>query len=99
MKLGCFNYTHTQIISITNLFVKRNVLIESARIARGNIKPLDELEASNFDALIIPGGFGIAKNLSDFATRDINMNVDKEVERVMREFECGKKPIGYRYHY
>ena len=41
----------------------RNVLVESARIARGNIKSLSGLEASNFDAVIFPGGFGAAKNL------------------------------------
>ena len=41
----------------------RNVLVESARIARGNIKPLDQLSAGQFDALVFPGGFGAAKNL------------------------------------
>ena len=45
---------------------KRNVLIESARIARGKIKALSAFDASNFDALIFPGGFGAAKNLSTF---------------------------------
>ena len=45
------------------------MLIESSRIARGNIKDLKDLKAENFDALIVPGGFGAAKNLSDFATK------------------------------
>ena len=47
----------------------RNVMAESARIARGNVKPLNELKSSDFDALFIPGGFGAAKNLCSFATR------------------------------
>ncbi|EPN20295.1 isoprenoid biosynthesis protein with amidotransferase-like domain, partial [Pseudomonas syringae pv. actinidiae ICMP 19070] len=45
----------------------RNVLIESARIARGEVKDIREANADDFDALIIPGGFGSAKNLSDLA--------------------------------
>ena len=45
----------------------RNVLVESARISRGAISPLSDLDASSADALIIPGGFGAAKNLSNFA--------------------------------
>jgi len=45
----------------------RNVLIESARIARGNVKPLSDFKASNFDVLLFPGGFGAAKNLSSLA--------------------------------
>jgi len=48
---------------------KRNVLVESARIARGDIQNLAEVDASQMDALIIPGGFGAAKNLSDFAVK------------------------------
>ena len=43
--------------------VIRNVLVESARIARGNIKPLSQLSSSQFDAVVFPGGFGAAKNL------------------------------------
>jgi enhancing lycopene biosynthesis protein 2 len=47
----------------------RNVMIESSRITRGDIKDLTELKASNYDALFVPGGFGVAKNLSDFAVK------------------------------
>jgi len=43
--------------------VVRNVLVESARIARGNVKPLEQLSAAQFDAVVFPGGFGAAKNL------------------------------------
>lgn len=77
------------------LFRQRNVLTEAARIARGKIKSLNNLNASNFDALIVPGGFGVAKNLSNFVSHGTNMTVDTDVQRVLKEFEVGKKPIGY----
>ena len=54
---------------------KRNVLTESARIARGNVKDLSILNASDYDAIIIPGGFGAAKNLSNFAFKGGDMTV------------------------
>ena len=47
----------------------RNVLVESARIARGNVKPLSQFKASEYDALLFPGGYGAAKNLSDWAIK------------------------------
>lgn len=72
----------------------RNVLTESARIARGNVKSLTELLAKDFDAVIIPGGFGAAKNLSSFATSGPDMTVLPDVERVLKEFHDAKKPIG-----
>ncbi|CAH1400701.1 unnamed protein product [Nezara viridula] len=75
---------------------KRNVLNESARIARGNIQNLCKLieTQSNFSAVIFPGGFGAAKNLSDYAINGINFSIQPEVEQVMKDFHCAKKPIG-----
>jgi enhancing lycopene biosynthesis protein 2 len=73
---------------------KRNVLVESARIARGNIKPLSELHAANFDGLIFPGGFGAAKNLSDYAFKGASVQVLPEVEKVIKDFALSHKPIG-----
>uniref|UniRef100_A0A8B9CSD2 DJ-1/PfpI domain-containing protein n=1 Tax=Anser brachyrhynchus TaxID=132585 RepID=A0A8B9CSD2_9AVES len=73
---------------------KRNVLVESARIARGNIKDLAKLDVKGLDALIIPGGFGVAKNLSTWATQGKNCTVSKEVEDVLKAFHAAKKPIG-----
>mmetsp|Transcript_7017 Transcript_7017/g.11786 ORF Transcript_7017/g.11786 Transcript_7017/m.11786 type:complete len:150 (+) Transcript_7017:35-484(+) len=64
----------------------RNALVESARIARGDVKKLDELKAADFDAVFVPGGFGAAKNLSDFAVKGEGMSVDPQVERVLLEF-------------
>ena len=71
----------------------RNVLVESARIARGHIKPLSELSSGTADAVVFPGGFGAAKNLSDFAVNGANMTVTDEVARVIKDFHSAKKPI------
>lgn len=73
---------------------KRNVLVESARIARGDIKDLAKVKATNLDALIIPGGFGAAKNLSDFAVKGPDASVHPEVQRILREMILSGKPIG-----
>jgi len=72
----------------------RNVLVESARIARGNVKPVTELNASSFDAVVVPGGFGAAKNLSTFAVDGPDMKVNTDVEKVLKDFHTAKKPIG-----
>jgi enhancing lycopene biosynthesis protein 2 len=71
----------------------RNVLVESARIARGKIKPLSELNAKDYDGIILPGGFGAAKNLSTYAIEGENYSVDTDVERVIKEFHSSRKPI------
>ena len=55
---------------------KRNVLEESSRIARGSIKDLETLKVADFDAILLPGGFGVAKNLSNFAFKNAEMTVD-----------------------
>jgi enhancing lycopene biosynthesis protein 2 len=72
----------------------RNVLVESARIARGKIKPLTDLDMREFDALIFPGGFGAAKNLCSFAFKGENCEVHPQVSRVVRDAASLRKPIG-----
>lgn len=72
----------------------RNVLVEAARIARGAIVPLSEIEAGDFDAVFLPGGFGAAKNLSNFAVEGANGSADPELTRVLRAFRAAGKPIG-----
>jgi len=72
----------------------RNVLIESARIARGNIKDLKEFIADDYDAIIFPGGFGAAKNLSTVAFDGPEASVNPEVERAVKEMLEKGKPIG-----
>jgi len=71
----------------------RNVLIESARIARGNIKALTELNVNDFDAVLFPGGFGAAKNLFTYAFDGANFTIDKEIENIIINFHASKKPI------
>ncbi len=73
---------------------KRNVLVESARIARGKISPLSNLNAADFDAAVFPGGFGAATNLCDFATRGADCTVNPEVARVVKQFHDAGKPVG-----
>jgi len=73
---------------------KRNVLVESARIARGDIKPLSKFNASDFDALMFPGGFGAAKNLSTFAFDNADCTVHPEVEKAVLDINEAGKPIG-----
>jgi enhancing lycopene biosynthesis protein 2 len=71
----------------------RNVLRESARIARGEIKALSEARMADFDALVMPGGYGVAKNLSSFATQGANADVDPDLLRLIGEAHAARKPI------
>lgn len=73
---------------------KRNVLVESARIARGKIKNLKDVKASDLDALIMPGGMGAAKNLSTFAIQGTDAQVNPEVKRLLNEMVSAGKPVG-----
>jgi len=73
---------------------RRNVLVESARIARGEIQEIAQIHEDQIDALIFPGGFGAAKNLCDFATAGEKCKVDGEVERLVKEMRRAGKPIG-----
>jgi enhancing lycopene biosynthesis protein 2 len=70
------------------------VLIESARIARGAIRDLSEYDPSQFDALIFPGGFGAAKNLSDFAFSGENCMINHDVEKAILKTSGKNKPVG-----
>jgi enhancing lycopene biosynthesis protein 2 len=72
----------------------RNVLVESARIARGNIKNLKDYNAGEYDALVIPGGLGVAKNLSTFAFDGPHCMVNEDVESAVRDTAAQSKPIG-----
>ncbi|WP_440867445.1 isoprenoid biosynthesis glyoxalase ElbB [Symbiopectobacterium purcellii] len=72
-----------------------NILVESARITRGNIQPLSQADASQLDALIVPGGFGLAKNLSDFATKGAACQVDESLALLTQEIYKQNKPIGF----
>lgn len=72
----------------------RNVLVESARIARGDIKDMAEVTGNDIDALIIPGGFGVAKNLCDYAMAGPECSINPDVYRLVSEVHLLQKPIG-----
>ena len=73
---------------------RRNALAESARIARGEIADVATAVATDLDAVVLPGGFGAAKVLSDFATKGSDCTADPEVARLIREMHAAGKPIG-----
>ena len=73
---------------------KRNMLVEAARIARGNILPLTQFDAENFDALVFPGGFGAAKNLFTYAYEGTKAKVREDIAQAIRSMHALHKPIG-----
>lgn len=87
---------HHVINHITGEVMKesRNVLTEAARIARGKILALTEYRAADYDALIFPGGFGVAKNLCTYAFDGPECHVDRVVEEAIRSTHKAGKPIG-----
>ncbi len=73
---------------------KRNVLVEAARICRGQVQSLKELQVENFDGLALPGGFGVAKNLCDWAQKGAACEVLPEMQKIILAFHAQSKPIG-----
>jgi enhancing lycopene biosynthesis protein 2 len=71
----------------------RNVLVESARIARGKVRDVASVQAKELDGLILPGGFGAAKNLCDFAVKGKDCTVHPEVARLVRDVHAQGKPV------
>lgn len=72
---------------------KRNVMVEAARIARGDIYEIKECSSEDFDALVLPGGFGVAKNFSQFAFQGFDTAVQESFSTVIHDFYRQKKPI------
>jgi enhancing lycopene biosynthesis protein 2 len=70
----------------------RNVLTESARIARGEIRDVKDVSADELDALIIPGGFGAAKNLCSFAVDGPECTIQEDVAKLVRDVVAKGKP-------
>jgi enhancing lycopene biosynthesis protein 2 len=87
-------FTETNHLTMKETGAKRNVLVESARIARGNIKNIKDVTAADLDAVIFPGGFGAAKNLCDFAAKGADASIQPDVARLIREMAKARKPIG-----
>ncbi|MBI1921407.1 MAG: isoprenoid biosynthesis glyoxalase ElbB [Geobacter sp.] len=73
---------------------RRNVLAESARIARGRIRNISDVKAADLDAVIFPGGYGAAKNLCNFAEKGAGASIHPDVARLLKEMALAKKPIG-----
>jgi len=73
----------------------RNVLVEAARIARGELVALDEIHADDLDALVVPGGFGAAKNLCDFAVQGAECTIDPQLGELIRTLHAQGKPMGF----
>lgn len=73
---------------------KRNMLVEAARIARGAVLPVSELLAAEYDAVVLPGGYGAAKNLCTFAFKGSQGSVRPELQKILTSFHAAKKPIG-----
>ncbi|MCB5310003.1 isoprenoid biosynthesis glyoxalase ElbB [Yersinia massiliensis] len=74
---------------------QRNALVESARIARGQVAPLSSADSTQLDALIVPGGFGAAKNLSDFAIKGSECAIDPDLAKLVQSMHKSGKPIGF----
>ena len=72
----------------------RNVLVEAARIARGNISDLAGVTAADLHGLVFPGGFGAAKNLCTFAFDGPEGEIHPDVRRLIQEVHAARKPIG-----
>lgn len=72
---------------------RRNVLVESARIARGKIRPVTAVRAAELDGVVLPGGYGAAKNISTFAADGADCSVDPGVAALLREMHAQGKPI------
>ena len=72
----------------------RNVMLEAARIVRGKIIDVDPALADKLDALIIPGGYGVAKNICNYAFEGVNCTVEPKVEALIQRMHSQKKPIG-----
>ena len=73
---------------------KRNMLVEAARIARGKIKPLDDFNVEDFDAVVFPGGYGVAKNFFDYAFKGTKASTDPQIAQIIKEIRAAGKPLG-----
>lgn len=98
-EVQCFAPDITQMHVINHLTGEvmpetRNVLVEAARLTRGNINPLATANAADFDALIVPGGFGAAKNLSTFATEGSAMSINGDFLAFAQAMHQAGKPVG-----
>ncbi len=88
------NFYTKKVIATRGQSENRNMLVEGARIARGNIKPLSELNTAEYDAIIFPGGQGAINNWCDFAAKGMNCTVNPEIVQTMEKAYQQNKWIG-----
>ena len=81
------------ITSMTKRGESRNVLVEAARLSRGEISPLEDLKVGDWDALVLPGGYGAALQLSSWAKEGASCRMNASLERIIKEFYQAQKPI------
>ena len=86
-------FPETNHLTMTETGLKRNALVEAARIARGNIRNIKDVTAADLDAIVFPGGFGAAKNLCNFAEKGAAADIQPDVARLLKEMAAAKKPI------
>ena len=73
---------------------QRDIFVESARIARGNLLPLEQYSADDYDALALPGGMGAARNLSTFAFDGPRMEVmDLVTDAILATYRAHKPVV------
>ena len=99
-QITCFSVNKNQHHCVNHLTGQedastRHCMQESARISRGNIEDLSNFDAKSVDALIFPGGFGVAKNLCDFALSGEQMTIDSDVSRAILSMRELDKPLGF----
>ena len=95
----CFapNRPQTEVVDhLTEKVIKeeRNILTEAARLARSKILPIEKYKAEDYDGLLFSGGYGVAKNLCDYAYKGADMEVHPDVARAILETHEANKPIG-----
>lgn len=98
-KVTCFSLNKdvpvtNHLTKTTSSTEKRNMLVEAARITRGQIQELNSCVVTDFDALVISGGMGASLHFSDWAEKKMACDVDKDVKRVITEFADQQKPMG-----
>ena len=84
----------TNHVSMEETGETRSIMVEAARIARGNIRSISSVTAADLDAVVFPGGFGAARNLCDFAVKGAGATVNPDVSRLLKEMAAAGKPIG-----
>ena len=88
------NFYTKEVVATKGQAGNRNILEEGGRIARGNIKPISELNIADYDAIIFPGGMGTVYNWCDYAEKGVNCTVLPEIAQAMETAYLSGKWVG-----